>query len=202
VDSAPEVITYSTGVQTTEHWEPQRTNRDAGLGDDDWDDEADGEADGDEDSRKRKKEGKLEKIRDQLRKEVEEELKATLDSTNLGSQDPKTEERFPLRTLSNDELEAVLSSNDFKEFVDQSSKVIDRALDEQYDLLIDYAQGTDNLDEDDEGYGKGRRGRRVKQVAQYWDERWSKKRMISDIDFSPKVYAPTVPILAGFSLSY
>jgi dynein intermediate chain len=115
-------------------------------------------------------------------------VRSTLQSTQLDSA-AEEQERFPLRTLTNDELDAVISSQDFKEFVDQSAKVIDRALDEQYDLLVDYAQGKEDLEDEDDPYGKGRtrRGRRVKQISQYWDERWSKKRMISDIGFSPKV---------------
>ena len=84
------------------------------------------------------------------------------------------------------------SSGDFVEFVERSSKVIERALDQEYDILADYALGGVNgLDDDDDGFGatRGGKGRRIKEVAQFWDERWSKKRMISDISFSPKVRA-------------
>lgn len=83
------------------------------------------------------------------------------------------------------------ASEDFLDFVERSSKVIEKALDQDYDVLADYAlDGGDEIDEDeDEGYGssRGKKGRRIKQVAQFYDERWSKKRMISDMHFSPKV---------------
>jgi dynein intermediate chain len=173
-----EAITYEKSTQTLSDWQPRRSR---GDGTDEWPD--DGDAAGPQ------KEQEMEKIREQLRKEVEEELRATLEDTKIDGPLIDQPERYPLRTLTEDEVEAVVGSKDFLEFVDKSSKIIDRALDEKYDLLIDYAQGSGDVEDDDDGYGKGRsrRGRRLKQVAQYWDERKSKKRMISDIGFSPKV---------------
>ena len=66
------------------------------------------------------------------------------------------------------------------DFIDRSTKVMERALDEQYDLLTDYASGglVDADDDDDDGRGTAKSSRRIKQVAQFWDERWSKKRII------------------------
>jgi dynein intermediate chain len=174
------VITYSKAVQTTDAWEPQRHARDTGSGGEEWSDEDDA-------SRTQRKEKENEATRQKIREEIEAEIRAAQESMKLdGEHGP---ERFPLRNLTDEELEAVTSSREFNEFVDQSSKVIERALDEKYDVLMDYAQGNDNLDDDEDAFGKGRnrRGRRVKQVAQYWDGRWSKKRMISDLAFSPKV---------------
>jgi dynein intermediate chain len=179
-----EIVTYNRAVQTSEEWEPQRQERGVGSDEDDeW------TADGRPKSRREKE--RLEQIRQELRKEIEEEVKAAVEPrTGVAETE---EERFPARTLTNEELEAVTTSRDFQDFLDQSTKVIERALDEEYDLLTDYAHGKTNLYDEDEGYGTGRgkRGRRVKEVAQYWDERWSKKRMISDIGFSPKVFIST-----------
>lgn len=82
------------------------------------------------------------------------------------------------------------ASEDFLEFVERSSKVIEKALDQDYDVLADYAlDGAEVESDEDEGYGssRGKKGRRVRQVAQFYDERWSRKRMISDLNFSPKV---------------
>lgn len=141
---------------------------------------------------------KLEELRNNLRQEIEEELKATTQpkEANEVTRPAEEEERFPARQLSNEELEAVTASKEFQDFLDQSTKVIERALDEEYDLLTDYAHGKANLDDDDEGYsGRGKRGRRVKELHQFWDERWSKKRMISDIDFSPHVSVICMAIL-------
>jgi dynein intermediate chain len=174
-----ETVTYDKGIQTSDEWEPQRKERGVGL-------EEDESLDGRETPRPLS-ETEKEKIRDELRKEIEDEVRAAVQP---GSVQPVEEARFPARTLSNDELDAVTTSKDFQDFLDQSTKVIERALDEEYDLLTDYAHGKTSLDEEDEGYStRGKRGRRVRQVAQYWDERWSKKRQISDIGFSPKVGA-------------
>lgn len=105
-----------------------------------------------------------------------------------------------MRKLEDDELKAVTSSDDFLDFVERSSKVIERALDEEYDVLADYELGGVDGDlEEDEETGKKRRG--IREVCQFWDERWSKKRMISDISFSPKVYSmiqETHSILTNF----
>lgn len=159
-----EVITYSKSVQTDEDLNKNWSGDDTSAPE------------------------RLEELRQNIRQEIEEELKATTQPGNEATQPAKEDERFPARQLSSEELEAVTASKDFQDFLDQSTKVIERALDEEYDLLTDYAHGKANLDDDDEGYsGRGKRGRRVKELHQFWDERWSKKRMISDIDFSPHV---------------
>lgn len=128
-----------------------------------------------------------EEIREKLRKEIEEELQANKQFAEDGPVPQSTQLRFPLRTLTDDELNAVISSEDFLDFVDRSTKVIERALDEEYDVLADYEGGVNGEDDEEDEYGKKRRG--IKEVAQFWDERWSKKRMISDLSFSPKVHS-------------
>ena len=99
----------------------------------------------------------------------------------------------PARGLTDEEVNAVTASEDFLEFVERSSKVVEKALDQDYDVLADYALDGAEVDSDeDEGYGssRGKKGQRVRQIAQFYDERWSKKRMISDMNFSPKVGHP------------
>ncbi|KAE9978437.1 hypothetical protein BLS_000654 [Venturia inaequalis] len=170
-----EIITYDQGVQT-EDWEQK------------WPEDNDTQSP-----------ERSEELRNKLRQEIEEEVRATVQprEANEAPRPAQEEERFPARQLSNEELEAVTASKEFQDFLDQSTKVIERALDEEYDLLTDYAHGKANLDDDDESYGgRGKRGRRVKESHQFWDERWSKKRMISDIDFSP--YYPEL-LLASYT---
>ena len=133
-----------------------------------------------------------------MRKEIEEELKALKDPTQAEVSDEAVQ-RFPARALTNEEMTAVTSSEDFLDFVDRSSKVIERALDQEYDVLADYAlDGLGEYSEDEEegyaGSSRGRKGRRLKEVAQFYDGRWCKKRMISDINFSPKVRANEVSL--------
>ncbi|KAL8723974.1 MAG: hypothetical protein Q9181_007043, partial [Wetmoreana brouardii] len=136
--------------------------------------------------RSRREREREEELRQNLRKEIEEELKA---APTAKSDAPPSEPKYPARSLTNEELNAVTASDDFLDFVERSSKVIERALDQDYDVLADYAQGgvAEAESDEDDMYGKpkSKKGRRLRQIAQFYDERWSKKRMISDIDFSP-----------------
>lgn len=150
--------------------------------------------------RSRREREREEELRQNLRREIEEELKAVKEPASAGSA-PAAQANYPGRPLTSEELDAVTSSEDFLDFVDRSSKVIEKALDQDYDVLADY--GLDGLEglneEDDEGYAssKARKGRRIKEIAQFYDERWSKKRMISDLGFSPKVGHPLFPGKVG-----
>jgi dynein intermediate chain len=142
----------------------------------------------------RRERDKEEELRQNLRKEIEEELKAVRDLAVDGPLLPGSHStataNFPARTLTTEEYNAVTSSEDFREFVERSTTVIERALDQEYDILANYAlSGANGVEEDDDEYSnaRGSKGRRrVKEVAQFYDERWSKKRMISAINFSPK----------------
>ncbi len=145
----------------------------------------------------RREREKEEELRRNLRREIEEELKAVKEPVTAEIS-PEAPARYPSRALTSEELNAVTSSGDFLDFVEKSSKVIEKALDQDYDVLADY--GLDGVEgyneEEDEGYAssKGRKGRRMKEVTQFYDERWSKKRMISDLGFSPKVGSFSSPI--------
>lgn len=171
---------YSRAVQTSESWSPLKKN-------------VSGDAFADSDSDQftpsrtpkaskrlsRRAREKEDELRQNLRREIEEELKAAQElvkEKSLSIQQPKVS----TRTLTDGELDAVISSEEFLDFVDRSSKIVERALDEDYDVLVDYAlRGQEGLDEnEDEG---------IREVTQFYDERWSKKRMISDLGFSPKV---------------
>lgn len=87
------------------------------------------------------------------------------------------------------ELEAIAQSEDFRNFLEVASKIAERAVNDRYDLLRDYRlHDLDEEDTEDDGSGEGRRkGVRIKEVAQLYDEVWSNKRTISDIGWSPKV---------------
>lgn len=184
-----EVLTYSKGVQTSDPWSPQRQRRSSG-----------GLSDSDRDGslsaprsptkrRSRREREREEEIRQVLRLEIEDEVKAVKD---LGVEGPVPTGplTFPTRGLTDEEVNAVTASEDFLNFVEKSSKVIEKALDQDYDVLADYAlNGAEVELDEDEGYGssRGKKGRRVRQIAQFYEERWSRKRMISDINFSSKV---------------
>ncbi|KAJ5902375.1 hypothetical protein N7495_002903 [Penicillium taxi] len=172
----PEVVTYSKAVQTEADIQPESPEGSVASDDED-------AADPTRSSKRgRRDRERDEEIRQKLRKEIEQELEATK-KTEIDK--AANESRYPLRTLDEDELKAVTSSTDFLDFVERSAKVIERALDEEYDVLADYELGGFDGDlEDEEETGKKRRG--IREVCQFYDERWSKKRMISDLSFSPK----------------
>ncbi|KAI9798881.1 MAG: hypothetical protein M1833_004384 [Piccolia ochrophora] len=185
-----ETLTYSKGVQTSEPWSPQRDrSTDEPFNSDD--DRLSSPSRTKKSSKRlsRRERERDEEIRENIRREIEDELKAVRD---VGGDDSNLQytqsQKFPARTLTNEELGAVTSSADFLDFIEKSSKVIERALDEEYDVLADYSLGGINgVDEEDEEYGTRGKGKRpLKEVTQFWDERWSKKRMISSLHFSPK----------------
>jgi dynein intermediate chain len=179
-----EVYSYSKGVQTTEEWTSPRKSR------------ALSESESEEPpvtaspSKRlsRRERDREEELRENIRKEIEEELKAAKELVTDGVLKPSAAANFPARTLTTDELKAVTQSDDFMDFIDRSTKVIEKALDQEYDILTDYTlQVHDVDDDDDQGGNTGGKGRRkIKEIAQFYDERWSKKRMVSAIDFSPK----------------
>ncbi|KAI9761921.1 MAG: hypothetical protein M4579_000704 [Chaenotheca gracillima] len=195
-DPVKEVLTYSKAVQTSEAYTSPRQYRQSDGFSDSERDESPSNVRTPKNSKRmsRRERERDEELRQNIRKEIEEELRTLKDPAVERAQNGAAEEdaatsNFPARTLTNEELNAVTSSGDFLDFVERSSKVIERALDEEYDVLADYAlRGPSGLeDEDDEQGGvRGRGRRRVREVAQFWDERWSKKRMISNIAFSPK----------------
>ncbi|KAK3068698.1 hypothetical protein LTR53_013506, partial [Teratosphaeriaceae sp. CCFEE 6253] len=189
VESRPEVMSYSKGVQTSEPW-------DGSSGEGEFDNDADGFARGESSGRRGRRKRSAgdigreqEAIRERLRGEIEEELRAVqLDETAEQGQ-----ERFPVRALAPEELNAVTSSADFLDFVERSSKVLERALDEDYDLLTDYGaqplphNASDDDNDDDDNPTTARRSRRLRETASYPIPPASgAHRILSSLDFSPK----------------
>ncbi|RCI14951.1 hypothetical protein L249_6764 [Ophiocordyceps polyrhachis-furcata BCC 54312] len=184
-----EIFSYSKGVQTTDEWGSPTKPRSLSISSDT--DDLAGATTTPNKRQSRRERDREEELRQKIREEVEEELKATkkLLADGPAQAPPLTSANYPSRELSAEELEAVTRSDDFVEFLEQSTKVIERAIDQEtYDILTDYAlQGKDLDDDDDETGNTGGRGsHRIKEVTQFFDDRWSKKRMVSSIEFSPK----------------
>ncbi|KAM3522548.1 hypothetical protein NHJ13051_005581 [Beauveria bassiana] len=183
-----EIFSYSKGVQTTDGWTSPARPRSQSLQSDQ--DDVSGSMTSPSKKLSRRERDREEELRQKIRDEVEEELRATRERLADGADAQQSSAtNYPIRELTSEELGAVTRSDEFVEFLEQSTKVIERAIDQEtYDILTDYSlQGKDLDKEDDETGNTGGRGQtRIKQVAQFYDERWSKKRMISSIDFSPK----------------
>lgn len=185
-----EVFSYSKGVQTNDDWTPPATRQRA-FSDPDEDD-LPGTTSTPSKRLSRWKRDREEELRQNLRLEIEEELKVARELVTDGPLQTGSvvTSNFPARALNNEELAAVTASDEFVDFVERSTKVIERALDisNEYDILTDYSLQAADIEDDDEQAGNtgGKGRRRVKEIVQFYDERWSKKRMISSIDFSPK----------------
>ncbi|KAI0136391.1 WD40-repeat-containing domain protein [Xylariales sp. AK1849] len=184
-----EVFSYSKGVQTAEDWTPP-ASRSRAFSDLPEEEDLPGTTSTPSKRLSRRERDREEELRQNLRKEIEEELKAARDLVTDGvlSGGSVITSNFPARALTDDELNAVTASDDFLDFVERSTKVIERALDQEYDILTDYSLQVNDIEDDEEQAGNtaGKGRRRVKEVVQFYDERWSKKRMVSSIDFSPK----------------
>ncbi|KAL2756892.1 hypothetical protein ACRALDRAFT_1049131 [Sodiomyces alcalophilus JCM 7366] len=180
-----EIFSYSKAVQTTEEWTAPNRTRAHSFSDTE---DLPGVTSTPNKRQSRRERDREEELRQNIRKEVEDELKAAREALKDGAAQLESQsDNYPLRKLTDEELDAVTASDEFSAFLDKATKVIERALDQEYDVLTDYAlQGHDVEDEDEDSGNTGGKGRhRVKEVAQFFDERWSKKRMISSIDFSP-----------------
>ena len=177
-----EVETYNRGVQT-------EALVDVAVGPDDQVDGQDATSLGKRGLNSPERERNDENIRASLRKEIEEELKATKNGPLTGDAIPASaQQRNLLRSLNYDELKAVTSSNDFLSFVERSSKVIERALDEDYDLLVDYtlAAGMNDGSDEENPYSRSSRKKShsLRQTLQLYSEPHTRRRMISDLQFS------------------
>jgi dynein intermediate chain len=87
---------------------------------------------------------------------------------------------YRITDLTEEERVIILTAPEFADFVESSTKIIQRALNDNYDYIRDYTLGAESGVDDSEG-------RRVKKVCAFFDERYGKNRSITDVDWSPKV---------------
>ncbi|KAG7500878.1 cytoplasmic dynein 1 intermediate chain 1 isoform X5 [Solea senegalensis] len=86
-----------------------------------------------------------------------------------------------LRELTEEERQQILHSSEFQSFFDCSIRVMERALAEDGDIFFDYS-GRDLEDkEGDSGSGSSLSCSRL-----FYDEHWSKHRVITCLDWSPQ----------------
>lgn len=168
-----DAITYSKGVQTEDAWTEEEGAR-TYLDDDD-----------DDMMSKQDQQRREYELRQQLRQEIEREVQAAQRAQADADAEAQLTEARGVKTLKDDETTAVVSSDDFIDFLQRSSKIAERALEEDYNVLADYRRSEQESDIDH--MGRGKTGRGLRELIQFYDERWSKKRMITDLDFSPKV---------------
>ncbi|XP_048056175.1 dynein, cytoplasmic 1, intermediate chain 2a isoform X2 [Megalobrama amblycephala] len=92
----------------------------------------------------------------------------------------KEEEEAP-HELTEEEKQQILHSEEFVTFFDHSSRIMERALSEQVDVFFDYS-GRDLQDKE----GESQAGAKLSLNRQFADERWSKHRVVTCLDWSPQ----------------
>ncbi|KAK2888808.1 hypothetical protein Q8A67_014183 [Cirrhinus molitorella] len=93
----------------------------------------------------------------------------------------KEEEEAPPHELTEEEKQQILHSEEFMTFFDHSSRIVERALSEQVDVFFDYS-GRDLQDKE----GESQAGAKLSLNRQFADERWSKHRVVTCLDWSPQ----------------
>uniref|UniRef100_A0A3B5A3M7 Cytoplasmic dynein 1 intermediate chain 2 n=1 Tax=Stegastes partitus TaxID=144197 RepID=A0A3B5A3M7_9TELE len=88
---------------------------------------------------------------------------------------------LPPHELTEEEKLQILHSEEFVNFFDHSTRIIERALSEHVDLFFDYS-GRD-LEEKE---GEIQAGAKLSLNRQFMDERWSKHRVVTCLDWSPQ----------------
>lgn len=100
--------------------------------------------------------------------------------SELESQDPKQEvKEAPPRELTEEEKQQILHSEEFLIFFDRTIRVIERALAEDADIFFDYSGR--ELEEKD---GDVQAGANLSFNRQFYDEHWSKHRVVTCMDWS------------------
>ncbi|XP_077363057.1 dynein cytoplasmic 1 intermediate chain 1a isoform X2 [Festucalex cinctus] len=118
--------------------------------------------------------------------EEDEELMETKPGPELEPQDEDDKENkegsFPvLRELTEEERQQILHSSEFQNFFDCSIRVMERALAESGDIFFDYSGRA--LD-DKEGDLAG--GSSLSFSRLFYDDHWSKHRVVTCLDWSPQ----------------
>ncbi|XP_066431959.1 cytoplasmic dynein 1 intermediate chain 2 isoform X2 [Eleutherodactylus coqui] len=85
----------------------------------------------------------------------------------------------PPHELTEEEKQQIVHSEEFVSFFDHSTRIVERALSEQVNIFFDYS-GRD-LEEKE---GEIQAGAKISLNRQFFDERWSKHRVVSCLDWS------------------
>lgn len=95
-------------------------------------------------------------------------------------QEQAKQEIKEIRELSEEEKQMIILSEDFQRFVDRAGKIVERALGESVDIYTDYigGAGEDGIDE--------KSHQRVALNRWFYDERWSKNRCVTSLDWCPQ----------------
>ncbi|XP_034350368.1 cytoplasmic dynein 1 intermediate chain 2 isoform X3 [Arvicanthis niloticus] len=93
--------------------------------------------------------------------------------------DEENDNKAPPHELTEEEKQQILHSEEFLSFFDHSTRIVERALSEQINIFFDYS-GRDLEDKE----GEIQAGAKLSLNRQFFDERWSKHRVVSCLDWS------------------
>lgn len=96
--------------------------------------------------------------------------------------DEESDSKAPPHELTEEEKQQILHSEEFLSFFDHSTRIVERALSEQINIFFDYS-GRDLEDKE----GEIQAGAKLSLNRQFFDERWSKHRVVSCLDWSSQV---------------
>lgn len=95
------------------------------------------------------------------------------------TKDEENDSTAPPHELTEEEKQQILHSEEFLSFFDHSTRIVERALSEQINIFFDYS-GRDLEDKE----GEIQAGAKLSLNRQFFDERWSKHRVVSCLDWS------------------
>ena len=91
----------------------------------------------------------------------------------------RKEEERKKKELSEEEKQVMMMSDTFQKFFDRATRVVERALCEDINVFVDYTGGY----EDGEGM-EDKTGGKLSLNRYFYDERWTKNRVITSMDWS------------------
>lgn len=99
--------------------------------------------------------------------------------TDAPQEKKEDEKEKKVRELSADEKQTIMLSSEFQRFMSRAGRVIERALAESVDIYTDYTGGGDSENALDD-----KSDARLSLVRTFYDERWSKGRCVTCLDWS------------------
>ncbi|XP_031661436.1 cytoplasmic dynein 1 intermediate chain 2-like isoform X2 [Oncorhynchus kisutch] len=121
---------------------------------------------------------------DEEEEEEEEEITPPQPVLEIQMEKPdqkEEEEEAPPQELTEEEKLQILHSSEFITFFDHSTRIVERALSQHVDVFFDYSGR-----EMEEKEGEIQAGAKLFLNRQFVDERWSKHRVVTCLDWSPQ----------------
>ncbi|KAF2363725.1 WD40 repeat [Trinorchestia longiramus] len=87
----------------------------------------------------------------------------------------------PPRDLSDAEKQVIMMTSEFHQFFDRATRLVERALAEDVDIFLDYSH-----DQDEETGGTDLSSHKLSLSRCFYDDRWSRNRCITCMDWSPQ----------------